>query len=552
MSEETKAKQLKKALGYEPKLVTKTMPEEEIRRADAYCEGYKTFMDAAKTEREAAAEVERRALAAGYRPMQRTGVTYKAGDKVFYNNRGKAMLLATLGKRPLDEGVRLMVAHIDSPRLDLKPNPLYEDSDIALFKTHYYGGIRKYQWGATPLSLHGVVYRKDGAKVEVRLGEEAGDPVFCVTDLLPHLGAEQNKRTLADGLRGEELNIVVGSLPYADKELKERVKLYTLTLLNEKYGITERDFTRAELEAVPAVKASDVGFDRSMIGAYGHDDRVCAYTALQAELGVKEPEYTTVCILADKEEVGSDGPTGLVSDFVFHFLGYLADAQGANYKLMLQNAKCLSADVNAAFDPTFPDVLEKRNASYLNRGVVVTKYTGSRGKYGTNDASAEMMAYVTVPQIPARAPCHVQRCDEGAGHRCREGHRGDRLLGVPRHLDRLRHHGEGRQRLRPLRRVRLERRRDMGFGLPAFAQGPLCQRRARRGLLPLRYTQFDRFAPKGQDRRDQRTEGVHRRRHGRRADGLPPLRGAEHQEIHRRSQVPQRRQAHLIRWIRCA
>ena len=216
-----------------------------------------------------------------------------------------------------------------------------------------------------------------------------------MTDLLPHLGAEQNKRTLADGLRGEELNIVVGSLPYADKELKERVKLYTLTLLNEKYGITERDFTRAELEAVPAVKASDVGFDRSMIGAYGHDDRVCAYTALQAELGVKEPEYTTVCILADKEEVGSDGPTGLVSDFVFHFLGYLADAQGANYKLMLQNAKCLSADVNAAFDPTFPDVLEKRNASYLNRGVVVTKYTGSRGKYGTNDASAEMMAYVT-------------------------------------------------------------------------------------------------------------------------------------------------------------
>ena len=337
-----------------------------VAEAERFCVDYKAFLDAAKTEREAAAEVERRALAAGYRPMQRTGVTYKTGDKVFYNNRGKAMLLATLGKRPLDEGVRLMVAHIDSPRLDLKPNPLYEDSDIALFKTHYYGGIRKYQWGATPLSLHGVVYRKDGAKVEVRLGEEAGDPVFCVTDLLPHLGAEQNKRTLADGLRGEELNIVVGSLPYADKELKERVKLYTLTLLNEKYGITERDFTRAELEAVPAVKASDVGFDRSMIG-----------------------------ILADKEEVGSDGPTGLVSDFVFHFLGYLADAQGANYKLMLQNAKCLSADVNAAFDPTFPDVLEKRNASYLNRGVVVTKYTGSRGKYGTNDASAEMMAYVT-------------------------------------------------------------------------------------------------------------------------------------------------------------
>ena len=264
----------KKSLGKElQEKLTFTQPHiadeqpDAVAEAERFCVDYKAFLDAAKTEREAAAEVERRELAAGYRPMQRTGVTYKTGDKVFYNNRGKAMLLATLGKRPLDEGVRLMVAHIDSPRLDLKPNPLYEDSDIALFKTHYYGGIRKYQWGATPLSLHGVVYRKDGTKVEVRLGEEAGDPVFCVTDLLPHLGAEQNKRTLADGLRGEELNIVVGSLPYADKELKERVKLYTLTLLNEKYGITERDFTRAELEAVPAVKASDVGFDRSMIGA---------------------------------------------------------------------------------------------------------------------------------------------------------------------------------------------------------------------------------------------------------------------------------------------
>ena len=402
----------KKSLGKElQEKLTFTQPHiadeqpDAVAEAERFCVDYKAFLDAAKTEREAAAEVERRALAAGYRPMQRTGVTYKTGDKVFYNNRGKAMLLATLGKRPLDEGVRLMVAHIDSPRLDLKPNPLYEDSDIALFKTHYYGGIRKYQWGATPLSLHGVVYRKDGTKVEVRLGEEAGDPVFCVTDLLPHLGAEQNKRTLADGLRGEELNIVVGSLPYADKELKERVKLYTLTLLNEKYGITERDFTRAELEAVPAVKASDVGFDRSMIGAYGHDDRVCAYTALQAELGVKEPEYTTVCILADKEEVGSDGPTGLVSDFVFHFLGYLADAQGANYKLMLQNAKCLSADVNAAFDPTFPDVFEKRNSALLNGGVCVTKYTGSRGKSGTSDASAEFAGeirsgYIDVSIVP--------------------------------------------------------------------------------------------------------------------------------------------------------
>lgn len=394
MDEKNKGKELQKALCFTQPHIADAQPE-LTQQAARFCEDYKAFLDASKTEREAANEAERRLLHAGYRPLQRAGAALQPGDKVYYNNRGKAILCATLGKRPLDAGVRLTAAHIDSPRLDLKPNPLYEDHEIALFKTHYYGGIRKYQWGATPLSLHGVIYRKDGAKAEVCIGEGASDPVFCVTDLLPHLSAEQNKRTLADGLRGEELNLVVGSLPYPDETLKDRVKLRILELLHEKYGITERDFTRAELEAVPAFKAADVGLDRSMIGAYGHDDRVCAYTALCAEIEEREPEYTTVCILADKEEIGSVGVAGLAGDCALHFLGCLADKQSADLKQMLQNSKCLSADVNVAFDPTFPDVSDQRNTCCLNRGIVVTKYTGARGKNGTNDASAEMMSLIT-------------------------------------------------------------------------------------------------------------------------------------------------------------
>lgn len=391
--EKTAGQKLAKEILYEAKHIWDAVPEAR-QAASEFCEDYKAFLNAAKTEREAVAEVERRALAAGYVPFE-VGKVYAPGSKVYFNNREKAIICATLGQKSVEEGTRLMIAHIDSPRLDLKPNPLYEDSELALFKTHYYGGIRKYQWGATPLSLHGVVVKSNGEKVTVRIGEDEGDPVFCVTDLLPHLAAEQSKRTLGEGLKGEELNIVVGSLPFEDEEVKERVKLQVMNLLYEKYGFTERDFTRAELEAVPAFKAVDVGLDRSMIGSYGHDDRVCAYTALQAEFEIKAPVYTTVCVLTDKEEVGSDGVTGLQCDYLFHFLGHLADAQKANYKVMLANSKCLSADVNAAFDPTFPDVLERRNAAYLNRGVVVTKYTGARGKSSTNDAGAELMGYVT-------------------------------------------------------------------------------------------------------------------------------------------------------------
>ena len=391
MSEERKA--LREKLLSPRKNGYDRIKAEELQAMERYCGLYKTFLQQGKTERECARVAVELAEKAGFKPYER-GAALAAGDKIYRVNRDKSVMLAVMGRESLAQGAHIVAAHIDSPRLDLKPNPLYEDSELAFFKTHYYGGIRKYQWVTIPLELRGVVALKSGDAVPVVIGEGA-EPKLVITDLLPHLGAEQNRKPLGEAIPAETLNILLGSRPIGDADDKERVKLAVMDRLHEKYGITEDDFVSAELEAVPAADATDIGIDASLIGAYGHDDRVCAYTALQAELGVKEPEYTTVCILADKEEVGSDGPTGLVSDFVFHFLGYLADAQGANYKLMLQNAKCLSADVNAAFDPTFPDVLEKRNASYLNRGVVVTKYTGSRGKYGTNDASAEMMAYVT-------------------------------------------------------------------------------------------------------------------------------------------------------------
>lgn len=265
----------------------------------------------------------------------------------------------------------------------------------AFFKTHYYGGIRKYQWAAIPLAMHGVVAKKDGEITDIRIGEEEGDPVFCVTDLLPHLAADQNERKLKDGIKGEELNVIIGSLPFtADEDIKEPVKLLALSVLNEKYGMTEKDFIRAEIEIVPAFKAVDVGLDRSMVGAYGQDDRVCAYTALTAEMASIEPEYTTVTVLADKEEIGSVGNTGLDSDFVLHYIEDLAETAGIDYRTILRNSICLSSDVNAAYDPTFSQVYEERNACYINKGCVLTKYTGSRGKGGSNDASAETMAKI--------------------------------------------------------------------------------------------------------------------------------------------------------------
>lgn len=392
MSKKTKAQELQEQLTWTFPHIGKDSPE-QIEKASKYCEGYKAFLNAGKTERECVKAAVKMLKKAGYRPFDRNA-SYEAGDKVYYVNRGKALIATTFGKKPLTEGVRINGAHIDSPRLDLKPNPLYEKDEIAFFKTHYYGGIRKYQWGTIPLAIHGVVVKKNGETVDICIGEDETDPVFCVTDLLPHLSAKQNERPLKDGLKGEELNIVIGSLPYQEEDIKEPVKLMALSLLNERYKITEKDFFRAELELVPAVKARDVGLDASMIGAYGQDDRVCAYTALTAEMDAKKPAHTTVTILTDKEETGSDGNTGLNSDYVLHYIEDLAGQAGVPVRDVFRNSLCLSSDVNAAYDPTFPDVYEGRNSSYINKGCVLTKYTGARGKSGSNDASAETMAKV--------------------------------------------------------------------------------------------------------------------------------------------------------------
>ena len=386
------AKELQKSLTWEFPHIAKEAPAQTEEAAE-YCEGYKAFLNKAKTEREFVTEALKILTENGYTPYE-IGKKYQAGDKVYLVNRKKALIMTTFGEKSLEEGIRLNIAHIDSPRLDLKPNPLFEKTDIAYLKTHYYGGIRKYQWATIPLSMHGVVIKKDGEAVNICIGEEEGDPVFCVTDLLPHLAAEQNERKLKDGIKGEELNVIIGSVPYADEEIKEPVKLLVLKLLNDRYGMTEKDFIRAEIELVPAVKAVDVGLDRSLVGAYGQDDKVCGYTALTAEIATKLPTYTTVTVLADKEEIGSVGNTGLDSDFSLHYIEYLAEAEGVNVKTVLRNSICLSSDVNAAYDPTFASVYEERNSCYINKGCVLTKYTGARGKSGSNDASAETMAKI--------------------------------------------------------------------------------------------------------------------------------------------------------------
>ena len=393
MAEKTMAEQLKEELFLKKKNGILKSDEETILEAEKYSVGYKEYLDTCKTEREAAKESIKMAEKAGFIEFE-YGKEYKAGDKVYFNNRGKTVAFAVIGKDAVEKGVNITAAHIDSPRLDLKPNPLYEELELALFKTHYYGGIKKYQWTAIPLSLHGVFALKDGTVKEVSIGEKEDEPKFVINDLLPLLGAEQSKRTLSEVIKGEELNILVGSYPFKDDKGSELVKLNILRLLNEKYGVKEDDFLSAELEMVPAVKACDIGFDRSMIGAYGQDDRVCAYPALTAILDVENPEKTALTILADKEETGSAGNTGLESDFLRFIIGDLAKMQGGDGTIALRNSRCLSADVNAANDPTFQSVMESRNACYLNYGVVLTKYTGARGKAGTSDASAEFVAQI--------------------------------------------------------------------------------------------------------------------------------------------------------------
>ena len=393
MKEMTEAQQKAKALLYEPAYAS-DKDAATRQAAAAFSEGYKDFLTRCKTEREVAAYAEEALKAAGYQ-LYDDRKQYAAGDKIYWIHQGKVVLCGTIGTRSMEDGFHLVIAHIDAPRLDIRPNPLYEAAHFSLLKTHYYGGIRKYQWATMPLAIHGVFTRADGTTVTVQVGEDVGDPAFCITDLLPHLSAEQNKRELSDGIRGEELNILIGSEAVEDEEVKEKVKLQTMILLNEKYGITEKDFTRAELEIVPATPARDIGFDRSMVGGYGQDDRVDAYAALKAEIEVKDPAFTTICVLADKEEIGSYGITGMGSTYTFDWLRQLCRMQGADEIRAFRASLCLSADVTAAYDPTWSSAFEPQNGTYAGRGVAFFKYTGSRGKSGANDASAEQMGYLT-------------------------------------------------------------------------------------------------------------------------------------------------------------
>ena len=393
MAEDKKMKELREKLLSGKKNGYDKFDVKEEKAMESYCTDYKAFLDAGKTERECAAELVRLAEKAGFKPFAR-GMKLKAGDKLYFRNRGKSVYLACIGKKSLSEGTQIAAAHIDSPRLDLKPNPLYEDSELCYFKTHYYGGIRKYQWVTVPMELHGVVALKNGETVPVNIGADEGDPKLVITDLLPHLGAEQNKKPLGEAFLGESMNLLLGSRPLKG-EGSDRVKLAVMQLMNEKYGIVEDDLTSAELEAVPAAMACDIGLDRSMVGAYGHDDRVCAYAAIRALLDLKQtPEKTAVCILADKEEIGSEGVTGMQSAAFDTFMEDLCEAQGIPVRVCLEKSFCLSADVTAAFDPIFSDVFDKRNAAWLNYGVGLCKYTGARGKSGASDADAETVAYV--------------------------------------------------------------------------------------------------------------------------------------------------------------
>ncbi len=405
-----------KNLRYEKKTVYELAGAKIVEEAYEYAKNYVKFLDAAKTEREAVCESVRIAEAAGYRAWN-FGDPINVGDKLYYNNRGKNIFLFRIGTENINNGIRITAAHIDSPRLDLKPVPLYEENGMSFFKTHYYGGVRKYQWLAMPLALHGVVVKQDGTVVDIVVGEDESDPVMYITDLLPHLARAQGTKTINEVFQAEKLNILVGSRP-VDGEEKDAVKAGVLNYLNEKYGIAEDDFLSAELSIVPAAKARDVGFDRSMICAYGHDDRVCAYPSLTAMIDSTDTIHTSMCLLVDKEETGSDGVTGMQSSLITDVITEIAKALGGNEAAVRANSKCLSSDVTAVFDPNYADVYEHRNSSLLGCGVSICKYTGSGGKGGTSDASAEMVGWTrrflneagVVWQI-----CELGKTDVGGG-----------------------------------------------------------------------------------------------------------------------------------------
>lgn len=395
--EKTSGEELKEKLFNEKKNGWNSLEKNEKENIFSFNEEYIYFLNECKTEREAVLFAKEELEEAGFKKISKMK-SLKAGDKVYFVNRDKSLYAAVIGKEKMEKGINVVGAHVDSPRLDLKPNPLYEDSEFALFKTHYYGGIKKYQWVTIPLSIHGVIVKANGEKINVKIGEDEKEPVFVITDLLPHLAAKQMERKLSNGIEGEELNVLAGSIPFDDDKLSEKVKLNILNLLNKKYGITEKDFLSAELEVVPAFKARSLGFDESMVAGYGQDDRVCAYTSLQAIKEINNPSRTSVCLLADKEEIGSVGNTGMESNafstFIAEILNKLDENKPNAIDEVFANSRMLSADVDGGYDPTFSYVNEKQNSAYLGYGVGLNKYTGARGKSGSSDANAEFVAEI--------------------------------------------------------------------------------------------------------------------------------------------------------------
>jgi len=398
----TEGQKLYEKLAYKSKNIWEQVSEEYKNEAFKFCDGYMDFLDAAKTEREFAEKTRILAEEKGFVSIDdiiKSNAKLKPGMRVYRISKNKTAILGVIGKKQISEGAKVVGAHIDSPRLDLKPTPLYEDTDMALLKTHYYGGIKKYQWVAIPLAIHGVIVKGDGSIINVNIGEDQNDPVFTITDILPHLAADQMQKKMSEGITGEGLNVLFGSIPYRDESVKEKVKTNILNLLNQKYGIVEEDFISAELEVVPAFKAKDVGLDKSMIGAYGQDDRVCAYTSLMAILETENPDKTAICILTDKEEIGSMGNTGAESTLLENFIADLCALTTDNYNDMLlrnclRNTKMLSADVSAAVDPNYDSVFDKKNATYIGKGIALQKYTGVRGKAGGSDANAEFVGEI--------------------------------------------------------------------------------------------------------------------------------------------------------------
>lgn len=397
MSEKSEGEKLKEGLFNSKKNGWEIASEEEKQNIFKFCDEYMYFLNRAKTEREAVEFSTDILVKNGFKNIEEVN-SLNAGDKVFYINRDKNVYAAVIGKEELEKGINIVGAHIDSPRLDLKPNPLYEDTGFAYLKTHYYGGIKKYQWTTIPLAIHGVIVKANGEKVKINIGEDETDPIFTITDLLPHLAQDQMEKKLKNGVDGEALNLLIGSIPYNDEKISEKVKLNILNILNQKYGIKEVDFLSSEIELVPAFKARSLGFDSSMVASYGQDDRVCAYTSLRAILDVEVPEKTAVCILADKEEIGSVGNTGMEANVFDTFVAELLNKLGQNKANMLDkvfcNSKMLSADVDAGLDPIYASVSEKNNASMLGKGIGMCKYTGSRGKSGASDANAEYVAEI--------------------------------------------------------------------------------------------------------------------------------------------------------------